>query len=317
MWGLLPTAVVFWAALTGLGALGVALALPWALHWGARLAPTVRVRWVIGVLSAPWLMGLAATAVVYGHCIGHNLVGELDDCLTATGRVSSWFCVNRPAPVSALGWALAGALVALLAQRVGAVWAGLRRARRRLRWLGAVADATGRPGVFSVPGAVAFAMAWPEPRVFVGEAVLARLEGPQLQALLAHERAHLARGDLGLRAFARGLAAVHLPGTGAALLGSLALACEQRCDADASLAVADPLVVAESLVDVARLQADPGGDALEARVRALCDAEWSSARAATVLGGFGLASGAVMVLAHVHAIHQAADRVAVWLSARG
>jgi beta-lactamase regulating signal transducer with metallopeptidase domain len=120
--------------------------------------------------------------------------------------------------------------------------------------------------------------------VYLGSELRTRLARPALAAVLAHERAHLQRGDVATRVLARALVGFHLPWVGRAILNEYDLAIEQACDVEASRAVHDPLVVAQALLDATRLADTPrehglaaaAGPALEARIHALCDPSWRS-----------------------------------------
>ena len=97
-----------------------------------------------------------------------------------------------------------------------------------------------------------------------------------------------------------------------ALLASLDLAIEQACDARASETVADPLIVAQALIDAARLQGHDGATcapaSLDARVEALC-AHAAPAGPRTLPVVVGLVTLAVVAPLFSHQIHRAAEAV--------
>jgi hypothetical protein len=88
---------------------------------------------------------------------------------------------------------------------------------------------------------------------------------------------------------ARALTACHLPAVARRLVTEVDTALEEICDLEAARAVGDPLLVAESLVEVARFHAcSPAGAlagfadapaALDRRVSALCSPPWSESSA--------------------------------------
>ena len=101
----------------------------------------------------------------------------------------------------------------------------------------------------------AFAAGLLRPRIHVAARLLEALPAPQLAAVIEHERAHARRRDPLLRLAARVLSRAHLPRVRRALLGELAMASEQACDAEAGRRVGDRLAVAEAILAVERLLA--------------------------------------------------------------
>jgi Zn-dependent protease with chaperone function len=91
------------------------------------------------------------------------------------------------------------------------------------------------------------------PRLFLSRSLLAQLPPRQLEAVIAHERAHAARHDALLTTFASALSHLHLPAVRRLLLADLALAAEQACDEAASTAIGDRLAVAEAIVAVEKM----------------------------------------------------------------
>ncbi len=268
---MLPSAIVF----AGVIALAVAAFLHAARPWlhGAVLgaAPQARARWLFGILAAPITTGVVVVLIAVGHCLVPRLLGLEDDCIGAS-LAGCAFCLFSRARGGPLAWALAAfTLFPLLRQLVTSARALLsaRRARERLRTIAR----PGPHGSWHVPGAGAFVVGWREPVVCIGESLTAALDDRCLQAVSAHEDEHRSRGDLWLRSAARILAAGHLPATRQELLDALDLATEQACDERAGEVVADRLVVAQALLDAARLQVGGGHclpAALDARVTALC-----------------------------------------------
>ncbi|TAK32676.1 MAG: hypothetical protein EPO40_01860 [Myxococcaceae bacterium] len=250
--------------------------------WRGRLEtvePARRVPWLLALLAAPPVTGGLTLGVALGPCVRAWALGLPDDCFSHGGP-TYFFCLLHPAHASHTLWALAALCVLPLVVQGARVSLGLARLRRLAARLRMVASPTDDPEVWLVPGRAAFAMDWPRRGIYLGRDL--RLRPALHDAILAHERAHVRRGDLGLRLVAWMLTALHAPGVGTRLEDALDLAIEQACDAEASGAVGDPLVVAEALLAVTRLDAPPpdkwlaafGPHALEARVRALCDPPW-------------------------------------------
>ena len=265
-----------------LGALAQGLLLsaisPHLLRAVARIEPALRVRWVLALLASPIASGLFLLMVVYGHCVVELRPGAgLEDGCERLCRLCLW----RSPPATPLSAALALVCVAPLLDRVWRVGASLRASRRAVSRLQLVARVR-REGLWSVPGALSFVAGWPRGDAYVGEDIGARLGTQAEIAVTAHEVAHVSRGDVTVRLLGRVLSGAHLPWVGAPLVSALDLAIEQACDAEASRVVSDPLIVAHTLIELARL--DPGplagsagsfsDAALEERVAALCAPSW-------------------------------------------
>ena len=100
---------------------------------------------------------------------------------------------------------------------------------------------------------LAFAAGLRSPQLFLSSRLIAQLPAEQLNAVIAHERAHAARHDALIHTLAAALSYLHLPSTRKELLLNLSLAAEQACDESACAATGDRLVVAEAIVAVERL----------------------------------------------------------------
>lgn len=314
----LPSAVLVVVLAGALLAIAIALAEPLVVRVVASMEPRQRARWIFGVLTAPLLFGGAVLALAIGHCVVPRLLGLPDDCDGVRGEGCA-FCFFQEGRPGALGWALALACALPLAAALARLAVGVGRARRARRRLECVARPRG-DGVYEVPGAGAYTIGWPSPSVFVGEELSRALTPEGVAAVMAHEREHLRRGDGLLRALARALSVLHLPRVRARLIEALDVAVEQACDAHAGVAVADPLIVAQALVDTARLRvADPSGlgcvgASLPARISSLCEppgAPGPDRVGATA--ALALALGAC-ALAFDHEVHRAAELVSLLIS---
>ncbi|MDP3277779.1 MAG: hypothetical protein Q8Q09_21530 [Deltaproteobacteria bacterium] len=303
-----------WAASCVLGAAGALLAAPLVslgaeslLPRMASMPPQDRARWLLGLLALPWMLGGALVAATLGHCAVPMMLGRADDCVPGVG-----LCLRDGAP---FGPVILLLTVLALARPAGALWHAARgarasrRAAQRLRSLGA--PATAHHG-WRVPGTVVAMVGFPREELFVGASVSDSLDAQSLDALVAHEDAHLSHHDVWRRMVARVLASAHPTPIASRLLWALDLALEQRCDQRASAQVRDPLVVARTLLTVASLDGPAATEtpaSLTARVHALCQPHWVSrprwnALALAALTGLGLAFAA---LAHqVHCVAEAA-----------
>lgn len=183
------------------------------------------------------------------------------------------------------GWALI-ALASVLLARVG-VQAGQsgRDALGAWRAARALARVASRePGVdarvlpFDEPQA--FVIGALAPELFVTRGLIRSEHRTHLDAVLAHERAHVRRRDPLRRLLARLTSSLHLPGVARALELRLARAHEMAADAEAARVLGSACRVADALVQLTRAHgarpapADAmafGGSDLEARVRTLLD----------------------------------------------
>lgn len=313
---MIPSAIVFAGVVALLVAVLVHAARAQVLRATDGAEPRARARWLLGLIAAPIATGVAVVLIAIGHCLIPRLLGLEDDCISGS-LVGCAFCLFGQQRGGVLAWALAAATVLPLLRQVVASAVGVVSARRARARLQGIAR-PGPHGSWHVPGVGAFVVGWGEPVVCLGESLTAALDDRAVRAVSAHEDEHLSRGDLSLRFAARVLAAGHLPATRRALLDALDLATEQACDERASEVVADRLVVAQALLDAARLQVGGGGclpAALDARISALCmrpDAAVASPLAPRVC--FALALTLCASLWWSHQVHRVAEAVALLLT---
>ena len=225
-------------------------------------------RWTLLIASAPWFVGtaLAAAAIVPGdphldqlfgcHC-ATSMPGWLHLCPVHPGEVTMMI----PAALLALGALLPGRLRALTALGT------------EPRGMGGGVE----PVVLDLPRRTAFLLGWRRPTLVVDRQLWSALSPAEQRAMIAHERAHLARRDpLVLRAL-RVLVSVGPRAPGEALMRAWLARAEVCADADAASALGDPVAVAEALLRCARLENEPTlrlawtGGGVEARVRALLE----------------------------------------------
>jgi Zn-dependent protease with chaperone function len=228
------------AVLVCLGAcLAFAAAAPAA---GRRLPPAAATRL------------LTAGVVIAAACGGFVLAVIAFIWIAQIGEVAEWghwspVTLHADSPLPAPVGLAAGALLLPLA------WRGIRAAVGRCRALIQVHLACRRlagPGqVAVVASAVPDAFTTPElvGRIVVTTALLAALDADQQQALIAHERSHLAHRHTWWRLAADLSAAVNplLRSTAA----TVAQACERWADEDAALAVGDRQLVARAVATAA------------------------------------------------------------------
>lgn len=260
-------AVVLMTAFSLIAASGVALARA-QLRQSGPAAERSAAAWA---LMAP--IGLALASVVaiavrgsgsVDHCIGHEHHAHF--CLTHGG---AW--LERP---WALAVAAASSVTFLL--RLAVVVGRRSRARSAIAQVRRVAEPGERVRIALSDRVFCFVAGWRRPEVFVSSCAWNALSSAEREAVLAHEHAHAAHGDLWIGAIVDLAAALAAPLAGSWLLARWADASERLCDVRAARAT-DPETVASALVRLCRagrLQQIPAGftapaATLEDRVRAV------------------------------------------------
>lgn len=222
----------------------------------------------VGAL-APLVIALSVVAIL----VSVSLLGE-DHCLDHHHHAH--FCLIHGAPWAQQSWALA--LVALAAVLV--TWRLARfvitavRNQRVLSNLRAIAAYDEGIHWLQTPEPICFVTRKAE--IFVSRGAWDALDAQERQAMLEHERAHIAQHDVIRRLFLD--VAMCLIGPWMTLRARWDAATERLCDARAAAAIRDRESVASALVKLARLQRStalnmlgftPGQDGLSSRVHAV------------------------------------------------
>ncbi len=235
----------------------------------AAVAPSALPTLLVLLCISP---GLAALLGWHGdHCLAHG--GHPHLCLVHwTGALHAPLLVALGLGMAALAFVFVRGGTALLRTR---------------RFLSALRASTGEgpSGSFSIAPSMtpfSFAAGFRRREIWVSSALSGALSRQQLDVVLEHERAHLARRDPLRRAAAELLSLPLWPSTRRRILVELVLATEQTCDELAAKRAGSRLGVAEALLAVERLagSASPatphvlpafGGAHVAARVRSLLD----------------------------------------------
>jgi Zn-dependent protease with chaperone function len=246
------------AALLGFGvvvALGGALAHRAVIRWSRGRSPALRARVLVAWAAAPVAIPTVLVALALSPSVGAAFGVAVDHCPEHAGHVH--LCLHHlPASGPAIFGALALAAIAFAAGLT--LVHAFRSAALVARLARAPAFPLGariRVVVSSRPFAVA--AGWVRPTVLVSTALVDRLSPAQLEIVVAHERAHVARRDALVVAAARILALAHLPSVRRELLAELTLACELACDEAAAAECGDRVLVAETIVAAERAAAAP------------------------------------------------------------
>lgn len=282
------------------------------------LSPRASARWSLFFLAAPFASSLLIVAISFAHCAVPTALGEPDDCTNAVGIVCA-FCFSNPAKHSLVALFLATLFITFVSPRLASLAHGIFLSRRALARLRMVA----RPqpnGTWSIPGTGAFTIGWPAPVACIGEDLGKVLSPHALDAITAHELAHVTRNDVFARTLARVVSVFHLPSVSRSLLTSLELAHERACDARASSVVSSPLLVAQTLLDTHRLThsanlSEPVSDSLSTRVIALCNTSPNSSPRALTVTAVAITAVTTLAVFSPHQVHRLAELIAGLLSA--
>lgn len=270
-----------------------------AASWADRAPRLAIAAWqalTVTVLASIALAGAALTFPMVS--VSRDLAGLLQACVMA---IQEQYASPGGAAAGATGAVLALAIIGRTLWCVGTGLAGMARERARH---GRILDIVGRddahPGVVVLDSdeSTVYCLPGKRRRTVVTTGALEALDDAQLDAVLAHEHAHLSeRHDL-ILGFSRGLASA-FPG-----IALFRLACaetarliELRAD-DAAAARSGRLTVAGALLAVASPGKTPlptvalaaGGDGAAARVRRLIPPHNPLGRARTAAGSLAVAA---------------------------
>jgi Zn-dependent protease with chaperone function len=256
MGGVLELVALSSVALLGFGLLAgtaAAIAHEWVSRSVRAVSPSLRSRILLAWAAAPATAAIALVAAALWPSLGAALGLAVDHCPMHAGHVH--LCVHH---LPARGLGIAGALgLGLLGVVAGTVLVRAIRSAALATRLARLPSFEYRPGLRAVESyrAFAFTVGWLRPKVVVSTALVERLTPAQLDVVVAHERAHVARRDALTVTIARVLALAHLPAIRRGIVAELMLACEQACDETAALAVGDRVLVAETIVAAERAAA--------------------------------------------------------------
>ena len=267
----------------------------------ARAHPAIRAQLTFALSVAPGFVPLWLIALCLAPGMASLLGWHEDHCLTHRAHLHLCFTHPRAALTTPLAVVLGVAGGGLLASLGWGTWR-LARWRKQIEALRVAAAETLAPGVRLIPSEQPFSLTLGlgRPEIWVSSALVDALPKPQLDVVLAHERAHARRRDSLRRVAAHALSLPLWPGLRRELLTELAVSSEQACDEAAGRELGDRLSVAETILAVERLLADVppprhsgpllafGGNAVPQRVAGLladAPAQASRALAALIVGG--------------------------------
>lgn len=216
----------------------------------ARQGPLVARGFAAAIAIVPLLLAGAVTialmlqsALGVDHCSVHGDHAHL--CLA---HGTQWLQL----PWVVVSLAVIGAVIL---GRLGLLARGVIRGRRAIRTLHAISQDTGPVRIVETDRAFCF-VAGRAPAIYVSARVWAQLTEDQRSALLAHEAAHVANGDLRMRPVLEVCLAFAAPLVRDRVRTAWLAATERLCDARAAK-VCSPDAVASTMVALFRLQARP------------------------------------------------------------
>ena len=262
-----------------------------------RTAATVAAVAPVAVALVVVVALLVHGAVAVDHCDAHDHHAHL--CLAHGG---GW--LELAWAVAAVGAAAAtvGARATLLALR----YLATARAMARLRRVGTRVDDV---WVVDSPRTFCFVAGLRRPQIYASTAAWHGLDRDERAAVLAHERGHIAHGDLVRRLGLELALLVAAPLVGAGIVRRWAHATERLRDRDAAQQVGDPEPVARALVRMCRLSTRvatvgfglSAADEVAGRVDALLADDAPGHRVAAIVGTAALTI--VVVVAVIAATH--------------
>ena len=235
---------VLWVVFSCLMAVGYRFARAHLL----RLVPCQRSSALLIVSALPLGIGLAMTGTVFTPWIGDHLVAtHCHGDLHCETHIPTLF--GDAVTYASLG--LAAMLAAFVLFHIGQVFSRAMRLRHKL---GAIARGSRRDfQVIDSAEAFAFSLGLFRPTAFISQGLIDQTSRDELQVVSQHEQAHGRRRD-NLWTLVASICTLVFPAAmRIQLLGDLRMAAEQACDGQAARVLADPLLVAQTLIKVQRL----------------------------------------------------------------
>jgi Zn-dependent protease with chaperone function len=304
---LIAFALVFFAV-----SISISLLLGIGLRLAARslrgLGAQSEQRAAMLALVGPPLLALVVVAFLAVHS-ARSLLSGTDHCLAHSHHLH--LCLRHGAAWMSRPWAVAliGLVLCFVAVRfLQILWAHVdaQRAAWRFRRMGEPLAEANRCVVVPLDDAMVFTAGALAPTVVISRGAWNGLSPVERRAVLEHELAHVANGDLWRRALLAFLACFAAPGLASFALRLWDRSAERICDRRAADVVGRPSIVAGAIVALARGMSRgraPAGAVFAAacgiteRVHSLLDGEPDGGHGATRLLGWALVAGIGVALA--------------------
>jgi Zn-dependent protease with chaperone function len=254
--GLLQLLTLALLASLGLGAVLGHVAARMALSRVQGWPALERHRALCVLSSLPMAVGLSLFCAMLAPSLGALAFPALDHCTRHDDAHAHLCFVHLPAGAGDLGvWlalAVASAPIAYVTLRTLRV---LLRSAKLVAQLLAASPPARDHALRLVPSArpLCMSVGLLRPEIAISEGLVASLDSEAVRVLLAHEGAHVARRDAARQLAAELVSVLHVPRLRRRLLSELSLAAEEVCDQVAARAVGDRLLVAATILRVARL----------------------------------------------------------------
>lgn len=309
MKGVIDLLVMFMAISALAWALGAILAGLLSRVPSSTFSPVVRLRRTAVIALLPWLLP-ASWAVALGAVAVGKRVGWLDDHCRIHGDGHPHFCFEH-FPAIQLEPAAVAMLVAVLTLLLFVSGQYVKRAldeRGRVNALLRLLPGGGLLRRIDEARPLALVARSRRPVVLISRGLLEGLSPRERRVVLAHEAAHLRRGDLLKSSFFEALLVIHLPGASIRLRCNWRQAIEERADDTVSRRFGRE-TTARTLLKVVRQQCYPvatglaasGADVARRVERLLTPADGPGPAAGWIVGPItGLALASALPLAWEH-----------------
>lgn len=248
---LLLISAFFWLIATVV----VSVAYKWMRRPIGRLDPRQRFKALLLMSVLPLMVGFGVAAATLLPSLGAFLWPSLDHCPDHHMGHDHLCFIHAPGPLGLEAWLLLAGLIAVVWPVAIHRGLSLLRASRTAEKL--VRSGSNAVGMHVIEHDALFAatVGIIAPRVVLSRGLLDALPDEHLEAVLAHERAHVRRRDPLWKVMASMVSVPLLPRTQRALLADLELAAEQACDEDAAKELGDRLHIAQAILAMERLLA--------------------------------------------------------------
>ena len=251
-----------------------------------RHGPAVERRAAVAVAVVPVALAFSVVAAL----VVRSLVGP-DHC--EVHHHHAHLCLVHGAVWLDRAWVVAAlaTVTAVVAMRSAFLVANLLRGTRGLAELASASTVHGNVRIVESERAFGFVAGLVNPAIYVSSRAWSALTEIEREALVAHERAHVAHGDLRARIVLEGFLTLASPLVGELVRATWRSASERLCDTEAVKAIRDAPAVASAMVALCRLHASrppalgftPAAHELADRVQAVLNGEPSGVRSATIL----------------------------------
>lgn len=302
------------ALAAGLTTLFVASMLLWALRKPilralGRSRPEIRAWSILGLTGAPLILSLLAGVGVgfYPHASPFDVIAH--HCHVSSQACRAHEAAQVPGIVASLTLLLTTLLIARILWSLINILIELRQMRRDLN--SADPQARNISQRLNSSRLLAFAQGLFRPRIFISAGLAGRLTRREHRLVIAHEAAHIRRGDLLARFSFAIMASFYADTLRRDLAEALLLAQEQACDALTARRF-DPTSIASLLVRIERLKlpgspsmqaASLGDSVIEQRVHALLHPAFESGRVSILRMAMIATGAAAMMLTGLEILH--------------